>query len=134
MQNRTHSKQGQAGVVLLESLIAVLIFSIGIIGLVGLQASMLKSTTDAKHRAEAGYIAQKRISDIWTTDEANRGTLSEVDTDIAAMSGLPLGLRDTIRGAPEAGCDSAPSCYIIVVKWTPPGGTQHQYSIVTHIN
>ena len=54
----------QQGVVLLEALIAILIFSLGILGLVGLQASMVKGTSEAKNRAEASYVAQREIGRI----------------------------------------------------------------------
>lgn len=123
----------QSGVVLLEGLIAILIFTIGIIGLMGLQAAMLKSTTDASYRIEAGNIAQRRLAEIWTTAEANRGNLSEMDTDISAMAGLPGGRRDTIRGSANGGCNNNPACYIVVVRWTLPGGTEHNYTIMSFI-
>ena len=55
----------QQGVVLLEALIGILIFSFGIIGLVGLQAAMLKSTSAAQYRSEAGYIAQQQLGLMW---------------------------------------------------------------------
>ena len=55
----------QQGVVLLEALIAILIFSLGILGLVGLQAGMVKGTSEAKYRAEASYVAQREIGRIW---------------------------------------------------------------------
>jgi type IV pilus assembly protein PilV len=127
------TRHSQSGMALIESLIALLIFMVGIMGLLGLQATMVKNTVEARYRAEAGYVAQQRLAQIWTTSEAARGGLSEQDTDIAVESGLPAGLRDTIRGAPEPGCNGNLSCYIVVVRWTPPGGTQRTYSIVSHI-
>lgn len=123
----------QSGIVLLEGLVAILIFTIGIIGLMGLQAAMLKSTTDSRYRIEAGNIAQKRLAELWTTAEENRGTLSELDTDIAEASGIPGGRRDTIRGAAGGGCNGDPSCYTVIVRWTLPGGTPHTYSIMSYI-
>ncbi|MDE2598853.1 MAG: prepilin-type cleavage/methylation domain-containing protein [Rhodocyclaceae bacterium] len=118
---------------LVESLIAVLIFVIGILGLMGLQASMTKNTVDARYRVEAAYVAQKRIAEIWATPSAIRGNLAEQNADIAAESGLPGGVRDTLRGAPEEGCNGNPDCYVVEVRWTPPGSVQHKYSIVSHI-
>jgi type IV pilus assembly protein PilV len=126
----------QSGLILLENLIAMMILIIGILGLLGMQAVMVKNTVDARYRAEAGYIAQKRIAEIWSvppTDIAGRAALAEQDVDIANASGLPAGRRDTIRGAAESGCDGSPNCYIVVVRWTPPGGTQHNYTIVAHV-
>jgi type IV pilus assembly protein PilV len=82
--------KGQQGVILLESLIAILIFSMGLIALMGLQAAMIGNTTDAKYRAEAAYIAQKRLGDMWA-NPTNLGSFVEANTDISAQ--LPNGRR-----------------------------------------
>lgn len=50
-------RQGERGVALLEVLIAVLIFAFGVLGLVGLQASMTKAQSGAKYRADAANLA-----------------------------------------------------------------------------
>jgi type IV pilus assembly protein PilV len=39
----------QGGVALLETLIAILVFSLGVLGVIGLQAAMIKHTGDARH-------------------------------------------------------------------------------------
>lgn len=127
----------QQGIVLLEGLIAVLIFSIGILGIVGLQAAMIKGTSDSKYRIEAGYVAQQRISQIWV-DPANLANYAENQTDISATSGLPSGKRSTTRGA--ASCDldinNQPSlkCFVVKVEWQPPGSTDvHNVTTVAHV-
>ena len=43
----------QAGVMLIEALIGILIFSIGILALLGMQGAAMRNTTDAKYRSEA---------------------------------------------------------------------------------
>ena len=125
----------QSGVVLLEGLVAILIFTIGIIGLMSLQAAMVANTTESRNRIEAGYIAQQRLATIWTTEESSRGDLAETDTDIAADSGLIDGKRSTIRGDAGVGCNSNPACYIVTVRWrTMAGGSEHNYTIMSYIN
>ena len=52
-----HNKQ--SGVMLLEALIAILIFSLGVLGIVGMQASAVKASRDAKYRADAGLLAAR---------------------------------------------------------------------------
>jgi type IV pilus assembly protein PilV len=91
--NCRHQNRGQGGFALLEALIAVLIFSLGILGLVGLQAATTQSTSVAKTRVEASFIASQRISDIWG-DIANMASKAETDTDISGL-GLPNGKRTT---------------------------------------
>lgn len=58
------------GVVLIEALVGIMIFSIGVLGLVGLQAAMVKAQTQANFRAEAAQLAQDLIGRMWV-DTAN---------------------------------------------------------------
>ena len=60
----------QQGSVLLEALISILIFSIGILGLVAMQAAAIKNSIDAKYRSDASYLANQIISQMWV-DRAN---------------------------------------------------------------
>jgi len=55
---------------MLEALVAILIFSMGIIALMGLQAVSIKSSADAKYRADAAYLANQIIAQMWV-DRAN---------------------------------------------------------------
>ena len=70
----------QSGVVLLEALLAILVFSLGILALVGLQATAVKQSTDAKYRSEAALLANDLIGQMWVSDrtaatlQANFGT------------------------------------------------------------
>lgn len=50
---------------LLEVLIGMLLFLIGITGIVSLQAASAKHTTDAKYRTEATYLANSIIGRMW---------------------------------------------------------------------
>ena len=50
---------------LLEALIGLLIFSVGILAMVGMQAAAFSASADAKNRAEAATYANEIISQIW---------------------------------------------------------------------
>lgn len=54
---RTNSSKSQGGVALLEVMIAILIISFGILGIIGLQANSIALTTDARYRVEASAFA-----------------------------------------------------------------------------
>lgn len=56
---------------LLEALIAILIFSLGILALVGLQATAIKQSTDARYRSEAALLTNDIISQMWSTDRTS---------------------------------------------------------------
>src|SRR5437762_14185861 len=74
MSTRLHSRErmmpgfGQRGAYLLEALIGILSFSLGILGIVGLQAQAIRFTNDAEFRAEAVYLANSLISQMWADD------------------------------------------------------------------
>ena len=55
---------------LLEGLIAILIFSVGILAIVGMQAAAIKNSADAKYRSDASYLANQIIGEMWA-DRAN---------------------------------------------------------------
>ncbi|MFZ5512003.1 MAG: type IV pilus modification PilV family protein [Pseudomonadota bacterium] len=61
----------QAGAVLLEALVAILVFSFGVLAIVGLQASSIKSSSDAKYRADAAFLANQILGMMWADARAN---------------------------------------------------------------
>jgi type IV pilus assembly protein PilV len=69
-QAHVTSRKKQGGVALLEALIAIFLFSLGILALVGLQATMSKNVTQAKLRGEASFLANQLIGQMWV-DQAN---------------------------------------------------------------
>lgn len=107
------SPASQQGVVLLESLIAILIFSMGVLAVVGLQAAMIKNTSDSKYRAEASFIAQQRLGMMWA-DPINLADYVEDHTDISPPVGmLPNGTRTVTYPAPGE--------VSVMVTWQAPG-------------
>ncbi|MGB4811548.1 MAG: prepilin-type cleavage/methylation domain-containing protein [Methylophilaceae bacterium] len=110
-QLKKNALHDQQGVVLLEALIAILLFSIGILSLVGLQANMTKNTTSTKFRGDASYIAQQRIGAMWA-NPASAATLVESSTAITA---LPGGLRTVTNPSPNV--------FQVTVGWTEPNET-----------
>lgn len=67
MNTYPNTGKGQAGVMLLEALIAILIFSLGILSLVALQATSIQLTSDAKYRTDASLLADKLIGQMWAS-------------------------------------------------------------------
>ncbi len=59
------------GVALIEAMVGILIFAFGVLGLVGLQASMTRAQTAAKYRADAGNMANELLGVMWTDAAAN---------------------------------------------------------------
>lgn len=57
----------QGGSVMLEALIAILIFSIGILAMVGMQATAVNNVSEAKYRSDASFLANQIIGTMWAT-------------------------------------------------------------------
>lgn len=122
LKNPPPVKTTQSGVVLIEAMIAILIFSVGVLGIVGMQANMIKNTADSKFRADASNIAQQRIGQMWT-DPDNLVTYLEVDTDISNL--LPNGTRTVTQ--PVTGQ------FVVTVNWQQPGEGAHTFTAVASI-
>jgi type IV pilus assembly protein PilV len=120
----------QRGIVLLEALVSILLFSMGVLALVGLQAAMIKNTSDSKFRAEASYIAQQRIGAMWADPDNVLGYLEPAPgTDISVSSGLPNGVRIVT----QPNYVTYPFQFEVTVKWQQPGQLQHNYSTIINI-
>ena len=78
MKIQMQSPRAQTGAYLLEALIAILIFSFGVLGIVGLQAQALRFTNDSQYRAEAVYLANSLISQMWVDSYNTMGTISTI--------------------------------------------------------
>jgi len=96
----------QAGFALIEVLISVLLFAIGILGIVGLQATMTQTQTESKVRADAANLIDELATVMW-------GELGNQNTT-ANLVGFTTG-----------GCSGNAACNAWLTKMgkTLPGGT-----------
>ena len=60
----------QCGFMLLEVLVAILIFALGVLGLVGLQANAVAQSGQAKYRADATLLSNDLIGRMWVSDRS----------------------------------------------------------------
>jgi type IV pilus assembly protein PilV len=76
---------------LLEALISIAIFSIGILGLIGLQAAATKNADDARQRAVAAFYANQLISYMWADSRPNLASYAHRTggTACGGFSGAP---------------------------------------------
>jgi type IV pilus assembly protein PilV len=123
-QHLPTSASSQQGVVIIEALIAILIFSFGVLGIVGMQANMIRNTSDSKFRSDAAYIAQQRIGLMWS-DPVNVLNFLEPapGTDISDL--LPNGTR-TVEQVNVGE-------FVVTVRWQQPGEVQHKFTTTATI-
>jgi type IV pilus assembly protein PilV len=115
---------GQHGFAMLEALIAIVVFSVGVLGIMGVQAQMIKHTADAKYRAEASYIAQQRLGMMW-------GNPAAAATHIGAVvdvSGRLPGGQLTVTQPVVIGD------YVVTVTWQQPGQDAHRFTTIARID
>lgn len=133
-------KRNQSGVALLEALVGILIFSIGILALMGLQAQSIRNTVEAKYRNEAAYLANKIIGQMWV----DRANLAQYDTGAGASQNMENWRTEVSNVLPRVVVDGTNSPTIVVaanqvtvtIFWQLPGNdsVQRQYSVVAQIN
>jgi type IV pilus assembly protein PilV len=137
------------GFALIEALIALLIVSLAVLGLVGLQAAMTRASTGAKYRAEATYLATDLIGRMWSNramlkdfsdcqaSSACKAWLSRVEETLPAgtatvsvVDRIDTTLDDATRVAPYSVSEVT-----VRVRWQPPGeSAAHEFSTTTVIS
>ncbi|HEY6239421.1 MAG TPA: hypothetical protein VIW78_01140 [Burkholderiales bacterium] len=149
MNMRFRSSRRERGVMLIEALIAILIFSIGILAVVGMQGVAIKDVTMARYRSEAAFLAQELIAQMWTDNGnigkyATSGTDPRVATWVAKVqSRLPDGanqpptvtLTNPVPAAPAAATGATVQ---IVIKWRLPeevtqGLPAHSHTVIAYV-
>jgi len=128
--------RSQSGSALLEALFAILIFSMGILGLVGLQASAVKQSTDAKYRAEASLLANELLGQMWTTDRVVTSLQTNFTTGGTPFNNWGNRVRATLPGITSSANQptvtvSADGVVTITVMWQLPGETSAHNFVTT---
>lgn len=150
LKPRRRSRHAQAGFSLLESLCALLLFSVGVLGVVGLQSTATRQATAAEFRSTAAMLANDLIARMWLSDRTAATLQASYDSDkagtgytswLAAVrtSGLP-GVSDlppsvhfqTVSGGGTTA--TASSLATITISWKAPGDTSaHQYTALAQL-
>lgn len=95
----------QNGVMLLEALIGLMIFSVGILAMIGMQAAAFSAAADAKYRTDAAAFANDIISKIWMNVDrtSNAATITSLNNfqyntggADCAFSGGPADATNTV--------------------------------------
>jgi type IV pilus assembly protein PilV len=137
---RANAQSKQQGVMLLEALVGILIFSIGILAMLGMQAVGMRNTIDSKYRSEAAYLANQIVGTMWV-DRANIASYDDAGAGNARRTAWVSKVVATLPQDPADPTITAPSISIagrqatIIVRWERPGETTvSSYSVVAQIN
>jgi len=94
----------QSGLMLIEVLVSILIFSIGILGMVGLQVAATQNSANAEYRTMASGLANDIVSQMWlrkTANPANAGLSNDITAwkSRVTASRLPNANATVVRAA-----------------------------------
>jgi type IV pilus assembly protein PilV len=138
-QHRHLQRPGaQSGIALLEALVGILIFAIGVLGVVGLQISMTRAQTQSKYRIDAANLASELIGlisvDVSNVEKYGVKTCPKhppcADWQQKVGATLPGG-----AGGAEVQVMSVDAHTVdIAVQWSQPGDDPHTYSTTTTIS
>jgi len=142
--------RGQQGAFLIEGLIAIAIFSIGIVALLGIVGKMVLGSSDARYRVQAAQFADSIISEMRVADPATRVSLYDSSAsgataftkwNTAVTAALPLTGAATSQPLTIA-FDSTGTVATITIKWrvaaektvdSSSNGVPHKYVTSTYL-
>jgi type IV pilus assembly protein PilV len=111
--------RSQVGMALMEALIAILIFSFGVLGLIGLEASAINFSVDSEDRNRAALFASEVVSAMWLA-----GSVDVVNNaQLAAQNTVWQGATGGISDATKAGMTNGTLTYAPVTSITNAAGT-----------
>jgi type IV pilus assembly protein PilV len=126
---------------LLEALLAILIFSLGVLAIVGMQATAVQDLSESKYRTDAALLANQILAEMW----GNSGNLAAY---AYAGGGAPAPLQTWVSAvqAKLPGAATFPPTIVlgannqvtVTVRWraareTGLGSGPHSYQAVAYI-
>jgi type IV pilus assembly protein PilV len=134
-QPMRRARPKEAGFMLFEVLVAILIFAIGVLSLVGLQVASIKESGKAKYRTDATLLANELIGRMWVTDRSFANLSAQFESAgpgaaytawlPAVQAALPGVAANppvvTVESVPAGGAGGTPSSLVTVtLSWKAP--------------
>ena len=147
-----HGIAMQRGIAMVEALVAIVVFSIGVLGIVGMQARSTQMLTDSVYRAQAAQVASELISEMWTADPSKLALLYASSSGVrynqwrarfqSGANGIPgatanpptVVVQTTQVPLPTVpGVSYTVSNVTVTIFWQRPGGAVSQYITTARI-
>jgi len=126
----------------LEALISMLLFSIGILAIIGLQAASIKNTAAAKYRTDASLLVNQVVGQMWVSDKTNATLVANFSSPAGAgytawvntvAQALP-GVSGVAANAPTIAIDASNNATITVFWQAPDEAAAHNYTAIAVVN
>ena len=111
--NISRRRVRQSGFTLLETLVAIVIFSVGLLGVVALQARTVQLSVDGEDRNRAALLADEVVATMWA-----RGTTSLSTAETAAWNARVTGSLPAATAS--VGAPDADGVVTVTICWHPP--------------
>jgi len=149
--NRTQRPRRQRGAMLIEGLIAIAVFSIGVLSILAVVLRMTAASADSRYRLQAAQVAESLLSEMRAADPAVRvGAYSEGGPAFAAwtarirgVTGLPLTGAAPGTAPLVVAFDASGQVVTVTVNWraaqdnatdSTHGGIAHHYVTTTSLD
>jgi type IV pilus assembly protein PilV len=114
--NRRKTRRHQTGVALIEVMVSLLIFSLGVLGMVAMQGKAISYAVDAEDRSRAALLANEIVAAMWLEGTDNpsikTGWIARVKNP--AVSGLPNADDPTVE------TDADTKITTVTITWRAP--------------
>jgi type IV pilus assembly protein PilV len=129
--------RSQQGIMLIEAIIGLLIFLVGILAMLALQATAISVQSDAQYRIEAGHLTDRILGAI--NAGITRDTQGNVTpASLAAFQHQPAGAIDSCNYSGGASASSDVTDWVTAITTTPatrlPGSTASMQQILVNGN
>lgn len=118
----------QRGGTLIEALIAVLLFSIGVLGLIGLQSKAIGMSNDVDDRNRAALLADEVIAYMWQIDSVSIGNGDMLTWKSKVQTQLPNGAYEI---KPVSG--KAKTADVVITWYQPARGASDPDQLSTRV-
>ncbi|WP_064262344.1 hypothetical protein [Variovorax paradoxus] len=126
---------GSRGIVLIEVLVALLIFMFGILGFIGLQTALVRAGAEADLRANAAYLANEVLGRMWSDIGNLAGYAGATSCTATACTEWRSKVQALMPGGTAAiTVDSATGNVSVRIEWTLPGGSTHRYETQSNVS
>ncbi|MFG6447830.1 hypothetical protein ACG0Z6_06165 [Roseateles sp. BYS180W] len=134
-QSRTRLRRPTRGVMLLDVLTALVVFSIGVVGLMALHVTMTRAIAGSHYRMTAALLADDLIGIMW----ANVPKLGNMDTaEDCEKKPLCKHWKEKVQvllpnGRSDIDLRSKAGHVVISIYWTVPGEGKQTYSTAAYV-
>jgi type IV pilus assembly protein PilV len=108
-----------SGFLLIEVLVAALIFGFGVLAIVGLQAASMKDASQAKYRTDAAMLVDDLVGRMWSSAHDNASLTANFSTGGASYNDWLAYAQSVLPGIAAATVAVQPQS----TTYTPPGST-----------